>query len=159
MPKHSQPRMVPAVTLAASCLRHSIILHPMQKLRFALLPIFFTSLVACNRTPSAPMLKAEVTCYLDGLDSGTKCTTGATSPEDPRAQNRSLRCGLNEKVTTTKWTFLESRRGKDVYRFSRSPEGTSTAAATQTKQIEFDGARVIVFEDPSQIVVIQPLKQ
>ncbi len=131
----------------------------MNKLRLALLPVIFTILVACSRTPSAPTLKAEVTCYLEGLDSGTKCSSSTTSPADPHGKNGSLQCGLNGKGPTTNWTFLESRNGKDVYRFSRSPEGGSTAAPAQTKQVQFDGTRVIVFEDTSQIVVIQSPKQ
>ena len=131
----------------------------MKKLQFALLPILFTALVACNRTPSAPTLKAEVTCYLGKLDSGTKCSGSTTSPGDPLGKNGSLRCGLNKEISITKWSFLESRGGKDIYQFTRSFEVDPPAPTTQTKQIQFDGTRVIVFEDIGQVLVIQAPKQ
>lgn len=131
----------------------------MKKIRFALFSVLLAVLVACNRAPSAPTLKAEVTCYLDGLDSTTKCTTGATSPGDPHAQSGSLQCGLNGKGPTIQWTFLKSHDGKDVYRFSRRPEGDSTARIAQAKEIQFAGQRVVVFDDTSQIVVIQTPKR
>jgi hypothetical protein len=131
----------------------------MKKIRFALIPVLFTTLVACDRTPSVPSLKAEVTCYIGKLDSGTKCSSATTSPGDPHGKNGSLRCGLNGKISITKWSFLESRDGRDVYQFSRSFEVDAPPAATQIKQIQFDGTRIVVFEDTAQTVVIQPPTQ
>src|SRR4051812_24451273 len=104
----------------------------MKNLRFALLPILIT---ACNRIQSAPTHKAEVTCYLAKLDSGTKCSGSTTSPGDPFGKNGSLRCGLNKEISITKWSFLESRDGKDIYQFTRGFEVDPPSPAAQIKQI------------------------
>lgn len=127
----------------------------MNSLRVALLSMLCACLAACNRTPSAPTLKAEVTCYVGKLDSGTKCSSSTTSPGDPLAKNGTLRCGLNHEVSITQWSFIESREGKDIYQFTRRFEGDPPAPTKQTKQVPFDGTRVVVFEDVGQVVVIQ----
>lgn len=130
----------------------------MKRLRLALLPLLFTAFVACNRPQSAPTHKADVTCYIGQLDSGSKCSGSTTSPGDPLGINGSLRCGLNKEIAITKWSFLESRSGKDIYQFTRSFEVDPPTPTNQTKQIQFDGTRVIVFENRGQVVVIQAPK-
>jgi len=56
-----------------------------------------------------------------------------------------------------KWTFIGRNREKDVYRFTfaRKTKKDSSSQTTTSKDIQFDGKRVIVFEDELHTIVME----
>lgn len=69
-----------------------------------------------------------------------------------------LTCGIVGKVSEITWSFVGRRDGKDVYDFSRRFPLESESIETQTRQVEFAGDRVIIFEDKDQTIVLQSKK-
>jgi hypothetical protein len=73
--------------------------------------------------------------------------------------------GNMEKDTVTspgheselQWTFVGRNRDKDVYRFTftRFTKSGSTNKTTTSKEVQFDGKRIIVFEDGFHAVVME----
>jgi len=56
-----------------------------------------------------------------------------------------------------KWTFVGRNRGKDVYQFTftRLTKTGSSDKTTTSKEIQFDGKQIIVFEDDLHTVVME----
>lgn len=69
-----------------------------------------------------------------------------------------LTCGIVGKVSEITWKFVGQREGKDVYDFTRRFPLESESVATQIKQVEFAGVRVILFEDRDQVIAVQSPK-
>ena len=66
-----------------------------------------------------------------------------------------MTCGLPGKVSEVEWRFLQRKGNVDVYEFSRRFPADKAESKTENKTVGFRGARVIVFEDTFQVIVIQ----
>ena len=55
------------------------------------------------------------------------------------------------------WTFIGRNGDKDVYRFTftRKTKKDSSSQTTASKEVQFDGKKVIVFEDELHCVVME----
>jgi hypothetical protein len=107
---------------------------------------------------TSPRFKARVACFNGKLDSGSSCSGTNFQPDGALHPAGKMTCGLPEQVSEIEWSFVERRGDKDIYRFIRrfrSDSGTSTT----NKIVEFSDARVVVFEDKFQAIVIEPPKK
>jgi hypothetical protein len=70
-----------------------------------------------------------------------------------------MTCGWPGSVSEIQWSFVARSGDKDVYRFTRRfpVEGSFNGPDTKvtTKEVEFAGPRIIVFQDASQVIVIE----
>jgi len=67
-----------------------------------------------------------------------------------------MTCGVAGQVSEIEWSFVKRSDGKDVYTFTRKFPSDGPAPTTTTKDVEFNGKRVVIFEDKVQTVVIDP---
>jgi hypothetical protein len=108
---------------------------------------------------NSPHLRVEIICHNGKLNSGSSCTSHAPKPGNPPGKSGKMTCGFPGKVSEITWTFIERRDGKDVYDFTRRFPLKSENTATQTKQVQFTGKPVTVFEDTDQVIVMQSPKE
>jgi hypothetical protein len=94
---------------------------------------------------------AQVICHNGKPGSSGHCRMGLGT-------SGKLTCGIVGKVSEITWKFVGQREGKDVYDFTRRFPLESESVATQTKQVEFAGERVILFEDKDQVIAVQSPK-
>jgi hypothetical protein len=103
-------------------------------------------------------LKTKVTCYEGKIDSGER-----TSSEDFAPDNTYPGGGGGYAVTSPghecnlKWSFVGRNGDKDVYHFTftRTTKAGSSGKITTSKEIQFDGKQIIVFEDDLHAVVME----
>ncbi|MBB5038388.1 hypothetical protein [Prosthecobacter dejongeii] len=95
--------------------------------------------------------RAQVICHNGKPGSGGHCRMGLGT-------SGKLICGIVGKVSEITWRFVGLRDGKDVYDFTRRFPLESENVATQIKQVEFAGERVILFEDKDQVIAVQSPK-
>jgi len=67
-----------------------------------------------------------------------------------------MTCGHPGKVSETEWSFVERRGEHDIYRFTHRFPADSSSTNASSKSVQFRNARVIVFQDKFQAVVIEP---
>ena len=115
----------------------------------------FTSFaLATDPAETGPRLKAVIACHNGKLDSGSKCSVTCYQPDGTLHETGKLTCGWTGTVSEIEWKFLERRGVKDVYRITRRFPVGSPNVATTSKEVEFEGQQVRVFEDKSQCIVI-----
>jgi hypothetical protein len=103
-----------------------------------------------------------ITCFIGKLDSGRSCSTEGPKEPVPAGVKvkASLRCGdTGGKISEIEWTFLGRRDGKDRYHLVRRFPVDDPGVAVSTKEIEFSGERVVVFQDDVHCIVVEPPKK
>ena len=121
----------------------------------AVVAICFHAFAAESPGKMSPRFKARVACFNGKLDSGSSCATTCFQPDGILHTTGGMTCGYPGKVSEIKWTFIERRKDKDVYRFTRRFPADAAADSTTSKTVEFSDSRVVVFEDEVQAVVIE----
>lgn len=128
----------------------------------SLLPASLTCIhlvAAEGLTSSSPRFKAQVACFNGKLDSGSSCSSDCFQPNGTLHEKGKMTCGFPGQVSEVEWSFVKRRNEKDVYRFTRRFPSDTAAARTTSKTVEFSDRRVIVFEDKTQAIVIEPPKK
>jgi hypothetical protein len=126
------------------------------------LALTVSCLAADTLTPTQPRYVAVVTCFNGKLDSGSSCSvTPSQEPQpDPKLQvTRGMTCGWPGKVSELRWEFIGRRDQADVYRIIRRFPSDTPNAVTTTNTVSFTGARVTVFEDNYQVIVMEAPKK
>jgi preprotein translocase subunit SecD len=59
-------------------------------------------------------------------------------------------------VSEIEWQFVQRQGDKDVYRFTRRFPVDGLPTTVKSNGVEFAGARVVVFQDQWQVVVMEP---
>ena len=132
----------------------------MKSTIYAGIIFLFTALVIATAEDSvSPQFRAAIVCYNGKLDSGSSCASNPAPVGQPLAKSGKMTCGFPGRVSEITWSFIERRDGKDVYAFTRRFPIETPETATATKQIQFSGERLTVFEDKFQVIVIQSPKQ
>jgi len=101
-------------------------------------------------------LKFKVTCFEGKLDSGPSsiCSEPYTVSTGVVESIAITLSGMTNELT---WGFVGRNEGKDVYRFSfkhMTKAGLSSQTAA-SKEVQFDGKQVIIFEDDLYRVVME----
>ncbi len=107
----------------------------------------------------SPRFKARVACFNGQLDFGSSCASTCFQPDGTLQAKGNMTCGIPGQVSEVDWSFVERRKDKDVYRFTRRFPADTGATTTTSKSVEFSDSRVVVFEDKFQAVVIEPPKK
>jgi hypothetical protein len=101
-------------------------------------------------------LKTKVISYEGKIGSGVNSSAVSFVPNDPGTggDNTVTTRGYESKL---KWSFVGRNGDKDVYRFTftRMTKAGSPNKTTTSKEVQFDGKQVIVFEDDLHCVVIE----
>ena len=100
--------------------------------------------------------KTKVISYEGKIGSGVNGSAVSFVPADPGT-------GGGDTVTSPgheselKWSFVGRNGDKDVYRFTftRMTKAGSSNKTTTSKEVQFDGKQVIVFEDDLHTVVME----
>ncbi|MCH8986484.1 MAG: hypothetical protein IIB04_07730 [Acidobacteria bacterium] len=75
-------------------------------------------------------------------------------------------CGRHGKVSAVSWNFVGRSEEADIYEIERifplekgsaTDQPTQVGATTETKQVFYKGARLVVFEDQHQRVILYPV--
>ena len=129
-------------------------------MKIFLLSIILVGLAFCAgaqiSTNQPSRFKTKVVSYEGKIGSGVNSSTVSFVPNDPGT-------GGDNTVTTSgheselKWTFSGRNGDKDVYRFTftRMTNAGSANKTTASKEIQFDGKQIIVFEDELHAVVME----
>jgi hypothetical protein len=102
--------------------------------------------------------KNKVTCYEGKIGSG-----GSTGTIDYAVDNYPGTTVTTDKVTSPgkeselKWTFVGRNGSKDVYRFTftRLTKPSASFQTTDSKEVQFEGKPIVVFEDALHAVVME----
>lgn len=108
---------------------------------------------------ASPRFKARIAIFNGKVDSRSSCSTTNFQPDGYLHSTGKMTCGYPGRVSEVEWSFMERRKDKDVYRFTRRFPSDTADVSTKTKDIEFSNSRVVVFEDKSQVVLIEPPKK
>ncbi len=105
---------------------------------------------------TGPHLKAIVICFNNVKDeSGSLCSGTCYQEDGTLFKSGKMTCGHPGMVSEIEWSFLGRRGGKDKYRFTRRSPANSPTVANSQKEVEFEGRRVVVFEDDAQRIVME----
>jgi hypothetical protein len=101
-------------------------------------------------------LKFKVTCFEGKLDSGP---SGICSEPDTVSPGvvESIAITSSGMTNTLTWAFVGRNEGKDVYRFSfmRMTKAGVSGQTAASKEVQFDGKQVIIFQDDLYRVVME----
>src|ERR1043166_198291 len=123
-------------------------------------------MAATRRDPPAeaqkpsPGFKAHITCFNGKLDSRSSCSGNNWQASGGiMSRDGDMTCGYADKVSKIEWEFVETRDGKDIYRFTRRfPFDTAASTVTNTI-VKYDAtSRIVIFQDQFQAIVIDPPK-
>jgi hypothetical protein len=100
--------------------------------------------------------KTKIISYEGKIGSGVNGSAVSFVPDDPETI-------WSDTITTSgheselKWTFIGINGNKDIYRFTftRMTKNGSSNKTTTSKEIQFDGKQIIVFEDELHAVVME----
>jgi hypothetical protein len=81
----------------------------------------------------------------DAFDGNTGCT--CFSPKGTSVPDASLTCGHPGAVSEVSWKYVKTTENGDVYKFTRRFPADAEAPKEETKEVVFQGKKVIVFED------------
>lgn len=71
--------------------------------------------------------------------------------------NYGVTCGPPGLVSCVTLNFLRNNGTSDVYELTREfPFGAGVAGSTMTRQVEYSGERIVVFENEHQTIVFDP---
>ena len=125
-----------------------------------LLSLTAIGLMAANPpVKESPRFKTRVVCFNGKVDSGSSCANTGYQPDGALVPKGKMTCGYAGKVSEIEWSFVERRGTNDVYRVTRKFPSDTPRANVTSKLVEFHDSRVIVFEDESQAVVMEPPKK
>jgi hypothetical protein len=65
-----------------------------------------------------------------------------------------MSCGWVGQVSEIEWKFVRRQGGKDVYEFKRRFPIETPKVETSSKEVQFEGKRVTIFEDKFWCIVI-----
>jgi hypothetical protein len=103
-------------------------------------------------------LKNKITCY-DGKIGSANSTKSINFVADDHPGTTGSQIETTAgKESELHWTYLGQNGSKDVYSFTftRKTKADSPQTTTDTKRVQFEGKRVVVFEDPLHAVVMEP---
>jgi hypothetical protein len=129
----------------------------MKALFLSLILMGLTFCAAAQISTNQPSrFKTKVISYEGKMGWGVNSSAVSFIPADPGT-------GGGDTVTTSgreselKWTFVGRNGDKDVYRFTftRMTKAGSSGKATDSKEIQFDGKQIIIFEDALHTVVME----
>jgi hypothetical protein len=129
-------------------------------MKSALLSLIVLSLTAIGLaagnppTKESPRFKARVVCFNGKVDSGSSCANRNYQPDGALHAKGKMTCGYAGKVSEIEWSFVERRGSNDVYRMTRRFPSDTPRVSMVSKLVEFSQSRVVVFEDESQVVVM-----
>src|SRR6476661_3405699 len=100
-------------------------------------------------TKEPARLKNKVTQYEGKIGSHDSVTAINAAADDHPGTAGSHVSTTRGKESELHWTYLGRKGDKDVYSFTftRMTKAGSPQTTTDTKQVEFEGKRIIVFED------------
>jgi hypothetical protein len=131
----------------------------MKTILFSIVLIGLTFCASAQLVTNQPArLKTKIVCGQHRLHQGGFGTAINAAPESTYLGNggsdREISPGFEHEL---KWTFTGRSQGKDVYHFTftRMTEAGSTNQTTTSKEVQFDGKQVIVFEDELHTVVME----
>ena len=113
---------------------------------------------AQNSTNQPARLKFKVAWFAGKMNSGTSGSDVCPSPESilpgARWSNNRTTPGREHDLN---WMFIGRNRDKDVYRFTftRMTKVGSSDRTTSSKEVQFAGKQIIVFEDALHCVVME----
>lgn len=96
-----------------------------------------------------PYYQASLTIHNLQFGPGSSCEKSRMGPVG------TMTCGYPVETSEVSWEFVEHRDGKDIYTFERRFPIDTAEVTTETKQVEFEGEAVTVFEDDAQRVVVE----
>jgi hypothetical protein len=135
----------------------------MKTIVFSIVLIGLTFCASAQISTNQPArLKTKVISYEGKISSGARGVEINFAPESTYPGN-----GGSDTVTSSgheselKWTFVGRNGNKDVYRFTftRKTKKDSSSQTTTSKEIQFNGKQVIVFEDELHTVVMEGLSE
>jgi hypothetical protein len=107
-------------------------------------------------TNQPSQFKTKVVSYEGKIGAGVNSSAVSFVPENPGT------IGSNTVTTSgheseLKWTFVGRNGAKDVYQFTftRMTKAGSPGKTTTSKEVQFNGKQIIVFEDELHAVVIE----
>ena len=118
--------------------------------------IFCASAQLVTHPPT--LFKTKIICYEGTTNSGIKTTSISLASDNiyPGNGGKDI-CTSRGWEHELKWTFAGRNRDKDVYdfTFTRMTKAGSSDKTTTAKEIQFDGKRIVVFEDELHTVVME----
>ena len=129
---------------------------------FLLSSVLIGSMFCANAqfsTNQPSRFKTKIVAYEGKVGSGVNGSTVSGVPNNPGT-------GGSDTVTSPgheselKWTFVGRNGNRDVYRFTftRMTKAGSSDKTTTSKEVQFDGKRIVVFEDALHAVVMESPK-
>jgi len=101
-------------------------------------------------------LKFKVTCFEGKLNSGPSsiCSEPDTVSPSVIESIAITSSGMTNELT---WAFVGRNKGKDVYRFSfrRLTKAGLSSQTAASKEVQFNGKQVIIFQDDLYRVVME----
>lgn len=135
--------------------------HVMKLTILSLLAVLLSCcyfVAAAAPTEAPPRFKARIVCFNGKLDSRSSCSSANFQVDGNLHAKGKMKCGFPGQVSEIEWSFVERRKDKDLYRFTRRFPADTAAVSTTSKTVEFSHSRVVVFEDKVQAVVIEAPK-
>ncbi|HZF02551.1 MAG TPA: hypothetical protein VE344_11745 [Methylomirabilota bacterium] len=131
----------------------------MKTILFSIVLIGLTFCANAQISTNQPArLKTKVTCYEGKIDSGvdTRSVDLASDNTYPGYVGGDDNTTLGAEHSL-KWSFVGRNGSKDIYRFTftRMTKKGSSSLTTDSKEIQFDGKQIIVFEDELHTVVME----
>lgn len=105
---------------------------------------------------TSPRTKARIVCFNGKPDSRSSCSITNFQKDGVIHAKGKMRCGFPGHVSEIEWLFVEQRGNRDVYRFTRRYPIDTAEVVTTTKHVELSDRRIVVFEDDSQTIVVEP---
>ena len=98
----------------------------------------------------------QLTCFNGKIDSGSKgsSTTKIRKDGTPEAMSGGLTCGYPGLVSKITWKWNKDKESTFV--FTRVFPVDSDTPKISTREITYEGKRVIIFEDEHQVITIGP---
>ena len=128
-----------------------------------LLPVVLFALTFCATaqivTNEPSRLQNKITYYEGKIGSRPVCTAMNLAPVNP-GTGGTLTAAPPGNKHELKWTFVGRNRDKDVYRIAvtrMTKDAGSSYQTTASKEVEFDGTKIIVFQDDFCCVVMESL--
>jgi len=107
-----------------------------------------------DAVPAAePRFKASlfVNIHTAGPNTGARGSLG-----QPWKKTGWIRCGCPDAVSKVTWRFLRHVEGKDVYSFTRRFPVGQPNVSEETKEVEYDGTRLVLFKDAWHRISLLP---
>lgn len=102
-------------------------------------------------------LKSKITCYEGKIGFSAASTAIDFAVNSYPGTSNTSTVTSPGKESELIWTFIGRNGSKDVYRFTftRLTKAGSSARTMDSKEVQFDGKRIVVFEDELHTVVME----